>query len=63
MPQSCVSIGNALTHYPKHSFLAFGLALDPRQQKLFGMFAGPIAVGCTVGLISFASGTYFQSFF
>ena len=38
------------------SFLAFGVALDPRQQKLFGMFAAPLAVGCSVGLVSFASG-------
>lgn len=36
-------------------FLAFGVGLDPRQQKLFGMFIGPLAVGCAVGLVSFAS--------
>ena len=36
-------------------FLAFGLALDPRQQKLFGPFAGPMAVGVSLGLVSFAS--------
>ena len=37
------------------SFLAFGVALDPRQQQLFGPFAGPFAVGCSLGLVSFAS--------
>lgn len=31
------------------------MGLDPRQQKLFGMFMGPLAVGCAVGLTSFAS--------
>ncbi|MCJ1349987.1 hypothetical protein MMC31_008230 [Peltigera leucophlebia] len=36
-------------------FIAFGVGLDPRQQKLFGMFMGPLAVGCAVGLTSFAS--------
>ena len=36
-------------------FIAFGVALDPRQQVLFGMFAGPLAVGCALGLVSFAS--------
>ena len=36
-------------------FLAFGVALDPRQQKLFGPFAGPLAVGLALGLVSFAS--------
>ena len=35
-------------------FLAFGVALDPRQQKLFGPLAGPLAVGVALGLISFA---------
>ena len=35
-------------------FLAFGVALDPRQQKLFGPLAGPLAVGVTLGLVSFA---------
>ena len=36
-------------------FLAFGVALDPRQQKLFGPLAGPLAVGVALGLVSFAS--------
>jgi len=36
-------------------FLAFGVGLDPRQRVLFGMFAGPLAVGCSLGLVSFAS--------
>ena len=36
-------------------FLAFGLALDPRQQKLFGPVIGPLTVGCSLGLVSFAS--------
>ena len=35
-------------------FLAFGVALDPRQQKLFGPLAGPLAVGVALGLVSFA---------
>ena len=35
--------------------LAFGVALDPRQQKLFGPLGGPVAVGCSLGLVSFAS--------
>lgn len=35
--------------------LAFGVALDPRQQKLFGPLGGPFAVGCSLGLVSFAS--------
>ena len=35
--------------------LAFGLALDPRQQKLFGPIGGPLAVGSSLGLVSFAS--------
>lgn len=38
-----------------YRFIAFGVGLDPRQQKLFGMFMGPLAVGCAVGLTSFAS--------
>ncbi|KAI9812196.1 MAG: hypothetical protein M1827_004862 [Pycnora praestabilis] len=36
-------------------FLAFGVGLDPRQQKLFGPLAGPLAVGCSLGLVAFAS--------
>lgn len=43
-------------------FLAFGVALDPRQQKLFGMFAAPLAVGCSVGIVSFASGGLFSGY-
>ena len=35
-------------------FLAFGVALDPRQQKLFGPLAGPLGVGVSLGLVSFA---------
>ena len=38
-----------------YRFLAFGVGLDPRQQKLFGMFIGPLAVGSAVGITSFAS--------
>ena len=45
----------ASTHASKKSFIAFGVALDPRQQELFGIFAGPFAVGCALGLTSFAS--------
>lgn len=36
--------------------LAFGVALDPRQQKLFGPLGGPLAVGSSLGLVSFATG-------
>ena len=36
--------------------LAFGVALDPRQQKLMGPVVGPLAVGSSLGLIIFASG-------
>ena len=35
--------------------LAFGIALDPRQQKLMGPLFGPLGVGSSVGLIVFAS--------
>ena len=35
--------------------LAFGLALDPRQRELFGPIGGPLAVGSSLGLVSFAS--------
>lgn len=35
--------------------LAFGVALDPRQQKLFRPLVGPLAVGCSLGIVSFAS--------
>ena len=35
-------------------FLAYGVALDPRQQSLFGPLAGPVAVGFSLGLTSFA---------
>ena len=36
-------------------FLAFGVALDPRQQKLMGPVFGPLAVGSSLGLVVFAS--------
>lgn len=54
-----VTSGQALLLETMSSFallsLAFGVALDPRQQKLFGPLGGPIAVGCSLGLVSFAS--------
>ena len=54
-----VTAGQALLVETMSSFalltLAFGLALDPRQQKLFGPLLGPLAVGCALGLVSFAS--------
>jgi len=54
-----VTEGQALLLETVSSFallvLAFGVALDPRQQKLFGPLAGPFAVGCSLGLVSFAS--------
>ncbi len=37
------------------SALAFGVALDPRQRELFGPLGGPFAVGCALGLVSFAT--------
>lgn len=37
------------------SFLAFGVGLDPRQAEMFGPRLGPLFVGCTLGLVSFAS--------
>ena len=36
------------------SFLAFGVGLDPRQAELYGQL-GPLLVGTTLGLVSFAS--------
>ncbi|MCJ1235838.1 hypothetical protein MMC14_003811 [Varicellaria rhodocarpa] len=36
------------------NFVAFGVGLDPRQAKLFGHL-GPFLVGCTLGVMSFAS--------
>lgn len=36
---------------------AFGVALDPRQQKLFGPLGGPLAGGSSLRLVSFATGT------
>ena len=36
-------------------FLAYGVALDPRQRKLFGPLVGPLAVGFSLGLTTFAS--------
>lgn len=35
--------------------VALGVALDPRQQTLFGPLAAPLAVGCSLGLMNFAS--------
>ncbi|MCJ1418905.1 hypothetical protein MMC32_005256 [Xylographa parallela] len=35
-------------------FLAFGVGLDPRQAELYGQL-GPLLVGTTLGLVSFAS--------
>ena len=53
-----VTTGQALLLETVSSFalliLAFGVALDPRQQKLFGPLGGPLAVGCSLGLVSFA---------
>ena len=53
-----VTAGQALLLETISSFtlliLAFGVALDPRQQKLFGPLGGPLAVGCSLGLVSFA---------
>ena len=36
-------------------FIAYGVALDPRQGKLFGPMMGPLAVGVALGLVSFAA--------
>jgi glycerol uptake facilitator-like aquaporin len=36
-------------------FLAFGVGLDPRQALVFGPQLGPILVGMTLGLVSFAT--------
>ena len=36
------------------SFIAFGVGLDPRQAELYGQL-GPLLVGTTLGLVSFAS--------
>ena len=38
-----------------YSGLAFGVALDPRQRELLGPLGGPFAVGCSLGLVSFAT--------
>ena len=35
--------------------LSFGVALDPRQQKLMRRIFGPLAVGSSLGLVVFAS--------
>ncbi|KAF2266102.1 MIP transporter [Lojkania enalia] len=37
-------------------FIAFGVALDPRQRQVFGPAYAPVLVGLTLGLCSFASG-------
>ena len=54
-----VTAGQALLLETVSSFallvLAFGIVLDPRQQKLFGPLGGPLAVGSSLGLVSFAS--------
>ncbi|KZF23374.1 aquaporin-like protein [Xylona heveae TC161] len=36
-------------------FLSFGVGLDPRQARLYGAYIGPLAVGCVLGLVTFAS--------
>lgn len=36
-------------------FLAYGVGLDPRQALLFGPRLGPLLVGSSVGLVSFAT--------
>lgn len=36
-------------------YLAFGVGLDPRQALLFGPRLGPLLVGISLGLVSFAS--------
>ncbi|KAH8820857.1 aquaporin-like protein [Xylogone sp. PMI_703] len=36
-------------------FLAFGVGLDPRQATLFGPKLGPLLVGSSLGLVTFAS--------
>lgn len=54
-----VNVGQALLIETVSSFillfLAYGVALDPRQGKLFGPITGPISVGLSLGLTSFAS--------
>ena len=42
-----------LTEIPR--FLAFGVGLDPREAEMFGPRLGPLFVGCSLGLVSFAS--------
>lgn len=37
-------------------FIAFGVGLDPRQQKVFGPALSPILVGLAQALTSFSSG-------
>ena len=36
-------------------FLAFGVGLDPRQAVVFGPKLGPLLVGTTLGLVTFAT--------
>jgi glycerol uptake facilitator-like aquaporin len=36
-------------------FLAFGVGLDPRQQKLYGPTLGPLLVGISFGVVLFAT--------
>jgi glycerol uptake facilitator-like aquaporin len=36
-------------------FLSFGVGLDPRQAALYGPRMGPVLVGASLGLVSFAT--------
>lgn len=36
-------------------FLAYGVGLDPRQALIFGPKLGPLLVGTSLGLVSFAT--------
>ena len=49
------SIADFVLRHLASSALAFGVALDPRQRELFGPLGGPFAVGCSLGLVSFAT--------
>ena len=54
---SCLKIKavNFLLMILASSALAFGVALDPRQRELFGPLGAPLAVGCSLGVVSFAT--------
>ncbi|KAF2429798.1 aquaporin-like protein [Tothia fuscella] len=56
---SVVSIGQVFLNEVYSSatllFLSFGVGLDPRQALLFGPTLGPLFVGMSLGLVSFAS--------